>query len=258
MRISSALIAFHASCFLLSCTKAVVSHQKIPVGALPPTQAQAPANGKKNEPTNQTNSNTVVKADLPPDSKASLRLVTANCKGERKTTFSLRVAGVKDAEWLPISCDDKDKVIELDVLKGECNVLQLKADVTFDKPTASDKYQRSTALKDDLEFFKVQQIAGSASHGLRVLFEDTNNDYWKNAWKFCEINPDGTVKLVPITLMIDQKCSEIRNGYTENNPASADFGKFISPAVDWSEFVFSIESDEAKLAVEGFPSNDCI
>jgi len=235
----------------------VVSDNKVPVRTVPPSQAQAPVLGRNKESVNPTNKETVVKTELPADSKASLKLVNANCKGERKTTFSIRVAGVKDAEWLPISCNDNDKVIELDVRKGECNVLQLKADVTFDKPPASDKYQRSTALKDDLEFFKVQQIAGSASHGLRVLFEDTNNDYWKNAWNFCESNPDGAVKLVPITLMEDQKCTEIRNGYTENNPASVDYGKFISPAVDWSDFVFSIESDEAKLAVEGFPSNDC-
>jgi len=257
MRISSAIIALNAGCFFASCTKAVESDQKVPVRNLPPAQAQAPGNTRGKEPTTRTNDNVVVKTEHTPDSKAAMKLISANCKGERKTTFSIRVAGVKDSEWQPISCNDSNKVIELDVRKGECNVLQLKADITFDKPPTSDKYQRSTAAKDDLEFFKVQQIAGSASHGLRVLFEDTNNEYWKDAWKFCESNPDGIVKLVPITLMTEQKCSEIRNGYTENNPASADFGKFISPAVDWSDFVFSIESNEAKLAVEGFPSNDC-
>ncbi|MFZ9520648.1 MAG: hypothetical protein ACO3A4_09240 [Silvanigrellaceae bacterium] len=218
-----------------ACNKTVVSDKVVPVK----TPDTSPATGSGNI-DGQT-----------PDAKSRIRISKANCDAERKTLFQVKVAGLVGTEWIRMTCEEikSGKEFEVDSKKGYCNVLQLKADVSFEKTNANgtvtkENYTRSSANLSDKVFFKIEpgSDAGTLS-ALRIKFEDTNDDYWNKAYQYCTTNPNGVIEMVPITGVMKQECQS-----------------FISDpgmAVDFNDFVFSIQSSDIQFAVENQPGIGC-
>lgn len=217
-----------------ACNKTVVSDKVVPVST-PVVTDTPPKKGI---------------GDGIPDTKAIIRLTKANCDAERKSVFQLKVAGLVNTEWIQINCNDTGRDIEINTKKGYCNILQLRADVSFEKTGLKpESYQRSTQKSEDKDFFKVSQnqVNGTVS-GINIDFEDTNDDYWNVAYKQCVQDPSKTITKVPIDGR-DLSCSVILNGET--------VGGKNEKIVDWNDFQFSVESSDVQFAVEGFPDLGC-
>lgn len=229
----SMLLAVNAA-----CKKTVISDKVVPV-ATPVATLEPPKKGI---------------GDGVPDTKAILRLTQAKCDAERKTAFAVKVAGLKNADWIPLTCNDKSREVEINTKKGYCNVLQLKADVSFVKTgLPEERYTRQTVNASDKVFFNVDQRPSESGgvQGMNIHFEDTNDSYWNTAYMFCMKNPAGVVAVEPITGVKNQSCSNILKGYTGQD------GRPVSPAVDWNDFEFTVESDQVQFTVEGFPEIGC-
>ncbi|MEN9809625.1 MAG: hypothetical protein RLZZ488_1192 [Pseudomonadota bacterium] len=226
-----------------ACNKTVVSDKVVPVST-PVVTVAPPKTGI---------------GDGIPDTKAIIRLTKANCEAERKSVFQLKVAGLVNTDWIQINCNDKDREIEINTKKGYCNVLQLKADVTFEKAgLKSESYQRSTQTSEDKDFFKVtqKQVDGAVS-GVNIDFEDTNNDFWKYAYVQCVNDPSKTILKAPIDGG-DLPCSVVLNGgVVEELKNGVRTQREIPKIVDWNDFQFTVESSDVQFSVEGFPNLGC-
>jgi hypothetical protein len=189
-----------------------------------------------------------------PDTKAVLRLTNASCEAERQTVFSVKVAGLINTDWIKLSCNDKSKEIVINTKKGYCNVLQLKADVSFSKAGLNpESYTRSTSVASDLSFFKIDQTAARNENraGTNIHFEDINDDYWNNAYMICLKDKNKIITKEPITGLENQPCSNILSGYTNSK------NEKIDPVVEWNDFEFTVESDDVQFTVEGFKDFGC-
>lgn len=214
-----------------ACNKTVVSDKVVPVRTPDTTPAQ--------------NNGTI--EGQTPDTKSKIRISKAACEAERKTEFQLKVRGLVGTDWIRLSCDDikNGKEFEVDSKKGYCNVLELKADVSFTKTgLPSENYVRASSNLSDKVFFRLEPVSGSAAtSALKISFEDTNDEYWNKGFQYCSNNPGGTIGKVPITGVINQKCDA--------------FMQDPGMAVDFNDFVFSVESNDVEFAVENQPEIGC-
>jgi len=225
---------------LLGCKKTVISDRVVPVAVATATI----------EPLKKGIGDGI------PDTKATIRLTKARCDKDeyRKTVFSVKVAGLVKTDWISMNCNDLAREIVIDTKKGYCNVLQLKADVSFAKQNmTSESYQRTSATQKDQGFFKADQkkAENGSIAGVNIRFEDTNDAYWNTAYLVCLNDKNAKIDLEPITGVRNQPCTNILNGYVD--PVK---GKIDAP-VDWNDFEFSVESDQVQFAVEGFKDLGC-
>jgi len=220
--------------FALSCKKTVISDKVEPVATSAPID-RGIGDGKS-------------------DSKAKLRLTNARCDAERKTTMAVKVAGLKNTDWVELNCETTGREIEIDTKTGYCNVLQLKGTVTFEKKgLQSENYIRTTSNSADKDFFKVENLsqASNTTKGMNIQFEDTNDLYWKNAYQYCLKNENAVLTMEPITGIKNQPCKNVLNSYQNAS------GTTITPAIDWNDFEFTVESESVQFAVEGFSDVGC-
>ncbi|NBW80562.1 hypothetical protein EBR21_02300 [bacterium] len=214
-----------------ACNKTVVSDKVVPV---------------KTPDTSPTRNNGNIEGQAP-DIKSKIRISKAACNAERKTEFQVKVRGLVGTDWIRLSCDDikSGKEFEVDSKKGYCNVLELKAEVSFSKTgLPSENYTRVSSNLSDKVFFKLEPVSGSAlTSALKISFEDTNDEYWNKGFQYCSKNPAGTIELVPITGARNQSCES--------------FIKDPGMAVDFNDFVFSVESNDVQFAVENQPEIGC-
>ncbi len=227
--ISVALIA--GLCSLAACKKTVVSDKVVSVATPMPT-TEPPRKGI---------------GDGIADTQAIIKITGTKCSAERITEFAVKVAGLKNTDWIKFRCDDPDKEIKVDTKKGYCNVLQLRPRVYMTKSGVSEEYYRETANSSHRFFFKVKQSTSQSttSRGVNIVFEDTTDEYIKKTYEPCSKDPN-LQKVTDVIEGGEKACAQILGKVTDK-PA----------AVDWDDFQFTVESDQVQFTVEGFPDVGC-
>lgn len=228
-----AILFIQATLALESCKKTVVSDKVTPIVTQAP-ELETPRKGIGNGIA---------------DTQATIILNGTKCSAERVTEFEVKVLGIKDTSWTKFKCTDKSKEILIDAKTGYCNVLQLRAHVSMDKPGFEEKYIRETAKVVDKQYFIVDQTISenSIEKGINIHFEDINDEYWSKTYKPCLDKIKAESDTVLDIIEGDQKtCAEILGQVPEKDPA-----------VDWNDFEFSVMSDQVKFSVEGFPDVGC-
>lgn len=224
-------------CVLSACKKTVVSDKIVTITTPTPT-TEPPRKGI---------------GDGIADTQAIIKITGTKCSAERITEFAVKVAGLKNTEWINFRCNETDKEIRVDTKKGYCNVLQLRPRVSMTKNGETEEYYRESANSSHKFFFKARPATSqsSISRGVNISFEDTTDLYTKQTYEPCkkaaDENKDLSVQKVMDVIEGNEKtCAHIL-GKVPDKPA----------AVDWDDFQFTVESDQVQFTVEGFPEIGC-
>jgi len=226
--------------FLAACKKTVVS-DKITTVTTPTPSAEPPRRGI---------------GDGLADTQTVIRISGTKCAAERTTEFALKVAGLKNTEWVKFGCKEgKETFIKVDTKKGYCNILQLRPYVLLanKQGVTIEEYYRETANSNHKFFFKVTQSnsQNSISKGVRISFEDTTDAYISKTYNPCKEAAEqkkdlNTTKVFDEIEKVEKTCAQVLGMIPDKEAA-----------VEWNDFEFTVESDQVQFTVEGFPEMGC-